>query len=942
MKIFYLVLLIFFCGNARAQLVVTNAPNGQALAQRLVGEGVTISNVTFTGNPLMAGVFTNQGNTNIGIDSGIVLTNGIAKTNTSANAVGVDGNGTTSAITADAHNEWFLPGDSALANLIGSPVSEVSDACILEFDFQPLGDTIRFRYVFSSEEYAAAFVCDYNDAFAFFISGPGFAGAQNIALVPGTSTPVSIRNVNDIPAGCINNPSYFISNISNRYLTHDGLTVVFTAVARVQPCQTYHLKLVIADAGTDGDYDSGVFLEAKSLTSNATTLLNATQTDPVSGSSYLVEGCVAGSVRIKRQYQEPVPLTINLSYGGTAVNGVDLQTLPGSVTIPAGQDSVLLNIVPLIDGLSEGIESLTIYTLAGCSGLVPTDSTTLQIRDYDILGIVPDSVIICGNSSVQLQATPGYTTYQWDVNPALSSTTISNPVATPTSSFSTFICVATIGTCNAKDSAFVTLKKLNLLSKTDVNCPNASTGVVAVTAGAGWLAPLQFSINAGNWQADSVFNNLPVGTYNVVVKDASGCADSVQVTLVQAFADMTHITTITPASCSGNADGTINITTSGGSPAYQYSIDGTQYQSLPQFLVRQGSYNLLVRDANGCNSSISNISIPLNNTLTVDAGLNDTICEGKSTRLSAVSAATSYSWQPAASLASANTASPVASPTSTTQYIVTASLGICTQQDSVTIFVSKAPTPNGGADATICFGASTILQASGAVAYSWSPSNYLSNAGNATPTVQRPQADMVYQLHVVDINGCSSLVPDTVKVFVTPAVKLFAGNDSLFVAMGQPVQLQASQVGASTVTSYQWSPAYGLNRTDVSNPVATLDRDITYYVTGSTPANCEGSDTIRIKVYKGPEIYVPTAFTPNGDQVNDVLRAYAIGMKSYNYFRVYNRLGQLIFATADFNKGWDGRIRGVVQNTGSFVWMAEAVDYRGNVIQRKGTTTIIR
>ena len=99
---------------------------------------------------------------------------------------------------------------------------------------------------------------------------------------------------------------------------------------------------------------------------------------------------------------------------------------------------------------------------------------------------------------------------------------------------------------------------------------------------------------------------------------------------------------------------------------------------------------------------------------------------------------------------------------------------------------------------------------------------------------------------------------------------------------------------------------------------------------------------MKIKVYKGPEIYVPNAFTPNGDGRNDLLRPIAVGMKTYRYFKVFNRWGQPIFSTQDFSKGWDGRVNGIMQNTGSFVWMAEAVDFMGNIIQRKGSSTIIQ
>lgn len=149
------------------QLVITNEPNAIALAQKLVGEGVSISNVTFTGNSLMAGYFKNLGQTNIALDSGIVLTSGRAKTISTA-IVGMDGNGSTPANDIRGNNDWALPGDIDLANAIGAPLADMEDACVLEFDFTPSGDTVKFNYVFSSEEYVPEFACgNFNDAFAF-------------------------------------------------------------------------------------------------------------------------------------------------------------------------------------------------------------------------------------------------------------------------------------------------------------------------------------------------------------------------------------------------------------------------------------------------------------------------------------------------------------------------------------------------------------------------------------------------------------------------------------------------------------------------------------------------------------------------------------------------------------------------------------------------------
>lgn len=932
-----------FCFHSKAQLVIDGMSSGQALAQKLVGDGVTISNVSFTGRTEMAGIFTNTGNNNIGIDSGIVLTNGLARSNPFSGTTGLNGNGVILAAQADAHTQWNFPGDANLAALIGEPVSETNDACVLEFDFVPLGDSIKFRYVFSSEEYPDFACSNFNDAFAFFISGPGFPANSNIALIPGTNDPVTINNING--SNCPTPtpyPQYFVDNESNTWFTHNGHTTLFTALARVQPCQTYHLKLVIADVGDD-DYDSGVFLEAKSLSSNATTLVNLTQTDPQSGMSYLVEGCATGSLNIKRQTPGPFPLVINLSYGGTAQNGIDVQTLPSSVVIPANQDSVLLNIFPIMDLVPEGIETLKIYTLAGCASGLPTDSTTIQLRDYDILGIQPDTTYLCRNDQLQLQASGGYTTYSWDPNPALSSVSIPNPTVNLASGSAMFICVAQVGTCLAKDSAFVRVKDLELLSKQDVNCRGGNSGLISVGAGPEWPRPLEFSINGGlTYQADSSFSNLPVGNYFIRVRDASGCIDSIPVNIVQAYPDLTQTFNTTPASCTGIPDGSITVTANGGNPAYQYSINNGSFGSNNVFNVALGTYTIVVKDANGCTISTGVIDIPLNNNLTVDAGPDATICEGRSTQLNAsASLAVTYAWSPAVSLTSTTVSNPTASPVVTTQYKVTATFGVCAKTDSVTVTVNPAPIPDAGPDISICYGANALILGAGDVEFNWTPSTYLSSTTIAQPTSVKPLDDITYYLEVKDANGCISLKKDTVKVSVTPAVKLFAGNDSVVVAVNQPVQLNVLQQGAQTVTQYSWTPSYGLNDPNIRNPIVTLDREFTYIVTGRTAANCEGSDTIFIKVYRGPEIYVPTAFTPNGDGNNDVLRAIAVGMKEYRYFKVFNRYGQEVFSTRDFTRGWDGRIKGVIQPMGTFVWVAETVDYIGNKVQRKGTTMII-
>src|SRR5205085_2059221 len=148
----------------------------------------------------------------------------------------------------------------------------------------------------------------------------------------------------------------------------------------------------------------------------------------------------------------------------------------------------------------------------------------------------------------------------------------------------------------------------------------------------------------------------------------------------------------------------------------------------------------------------------------------------------------------------------------------------------------------------------------------------------------------------------------------------FAGRDTS-ITVGQPLQLQGADLGNSGATIFEWSPAYGLNNPNVLNPVATLDRDMTYTLKMTTPEGCEGSDQVFVKVFKGPEIFVPSGFTPNGDGRNDLLLAFPIGMREFHFFRVYNRWGQLIFSSVNEKMGWDGSVNGLQQGTGTYVWV---------------------
>jgi gliding motility-associated-like protein len=183
-------------------------------------------------------------------------------------------------------------------------------------------------------------------------------------------------------------------------------------------------------------------------------------------------------------------------------------------------------------------------------------------------------------------------------------------------------------------------------------------------------------------------------------------------------------------------------------------------------------------------------------------------------------------------------------------------------------------------------------------------------------------------------NGCAS---DTVKKVVKVVqATAFAGNDTL-VFKDVPFQLSGTGNGA-----FSWMPANGLNNPSIANPVGVLTNDQVYTLTIVTPEGCTAVDQISVTVFNGSAIYVPTAFTPNNDGLNEVLRPGYKGIKKLSYFTVYNRWGQPVFSTTDMAKGWDGRFKNNDQAPGTYVWIAKAEDYAGKQYQVKGVFTLIR
>lgn len=399
--------------TAKAQLTIQAGFAPQTLVQNtLLSPGVIISNFQFSGNLQQIGKF-NGTNSNIGINNGIIISTGNI----------FSAPGPNQDILNNAGTDLSGAGDSQLDQLT---TNSTKDAFTMSFDFVAYNDTVEFNYVFASEEYPEYVNAGFNDVFAFFISGPGFpVGGQNIALIPGTGQPVTIDNVNDF-----NNSQYYIDNATGLTVNYDGFTVKLKALAVVQPCSTYTIRIGIADV-LDGDFDSAVFLEAGSFNSgNPNVTISAGAVNNVND-SLIVEGCVDGLLAVVRSGALSDTTVVNYTIGGTATNGVDYTQLPDSIVFYPGDTSVFLNIEAFVDGIAEGTESIVITLVPNAELCLnqPPQSVTIVITNTDPIAVQIDQVdtVFC-TGTVTLTATgtggQGNLEYTWSSGETTPSITV--------------------------------------------------------------------------------------------------------------------------------------------------------------------------------------------------------------------------------------------------------------------------------------------------------------------------------------------------------------------------------------------------------------------------------------------------------------------------------------------------------------------------------------
>lgn len=945
------------------------------LVQTLTGIGVTVFNASVNGTcPTDArGKFNFFGPNDLGIDSGIVLTNGRVVTTSSNGPYGVNGQVgwfATTPFPVGSSPTGYAPGDPYLDSLLlqGGSLSTSNDACVLEFDFVPAGDTIKFDYVFGSEEYPEYDCTGFNDVFGFFINGNGYpSGVNNIATIPGTTIPVAINSINNTspPADGTSNPctdmgngspfnQYYVDNLGNggQQITYDGFTTVLTAIAGVTPCDTYHLKIAIADAG-DASYDSGVFLKAGSLNSTGIVVKTFGGAGLETPFTNTVRGCPPGVVRISRNSGFAQPVTIPLQFSGSASPGTDYVPIPNSVTIPAGDSSATIYVTGVPAPTPQGVKTLVISAVSPytCGNGLPLilSSDTIRILDSIYVKIINPDTAICFGESVDLAVKADSTVdFHWTPASSVSDSTARNVTVTPDGPTTYRVSVklpASLGCPPSSDSVRIDVKQQ----------PHVDLGTDIFTCADTVQLNAQTSPDnpdeTYSWSPAAGLNNStisnPVATVTgqqkyvlTVNPGAIGCdgKDSIMITVLPDHINLLQDDTVV---CQGAilqlfVDGD-NHFSYNWTPALGVSNDTTKDVTL---VAQQSALYSVTASYPTCPAMSDSFYLEVQPIPVVNVGEDRTICSYDTLQLYASVTPSgysqyAYSWTPAVDLTNPNIKNPVFSGDHDRIQVVTVKTPIgCEGKDSLRItvhpgdFLAVSPVDTG-----VCPPDGVQLNAAGAVQYTWYPETGLSDADIANPFAQ-PRSSTEYTLIAKSIAGCYDTAIVYVQVYPSAVIDL---PDSVQIWSGESYQIHPN----GNALYFTWFPPSGLSDDNISNPIASPAVRTRYFVTAKTENGCVVKDSIDVLVNTTPVYEAPNAFAP-GSGNNGVFKIEKRGFVKLKSFTVFNRWGNKVFETTDINKGWDGSFNGKPQPAGVYVYVIEAISDTGTPVRKAGNVTLIR
>lgn len=626
------------------------------------------------------------------------------------------------------------------------------------------------------------------------------------------------------------------------------------------------------------------------------------------------------------------------------------------------------------DGTSSTATSPThVYTTSGIYivQLVVNDPGSCNLTDtitHQIVVIAQAAtdtiapVSICLGQKGQIGIAPSYDssiTYTWVPTTYLNQSNIANPFSQPPVSINYTLLVSN-GVCTDtfKQSVLVDTNTL-LLTGDSVICGGDTTTLTAINSQAGqytysWQPASQILSGANSATATA----LPAQSQTFVFTETTptGCSFSDSIHITVSAGPQTTVGFASPAPvCAPDTVAFNNQSQATGNPTFQWSFgDGdTSTAFSPTHIYSQpGIYTVqMIATYPGICKVVDTVK---HQVIALAAGALDTLpkqslCNGQVVQIGLSTGADStvtYSWTPSASLSQSNIPNPLASPAQSTTYQLIVHAGTCTDTFTQQVLVdSDALVLQGGA--VNCPGDTLTLHASDIenqqLSYVWQPaSSIVSGDSSANPLVKLQQ-NTTFIVTAVTPKGCTLV--DSVKTTVTsgfPSVHAYAVPDTI--KYGDTAQLNLTL--SANVISINWQPDSTLiGLLTSADPQADPKVTNTYYVEVSDSSACKRYDTVIVYVVQPPcaqtNIYIPNAFSPNGDGRNDVLYVRGNGITEL-YFAVYDRWGERVFETNDQTVGWDGTYKGKKMDAAVFGYYVEGMCPSGEKFKKKGNVTVLR
>jgi len=592
---------------------------------------------------------------------------------------------------------------------------------------------------------------------------------------------------------------------------------------------------------------------------------------------------------------------------------------------------------PVISNVPAGTYTVVVTDANGCT---VTDSITANAPTALVLNPVVVNILCFGDNTGSITANAsgsygGYS-YTWSTAPVQDSSTAIKLIA---GSYN--LTVTDIAGCTATSTNAVTQPAAPLslsTTQTDILCYGASTGVATVAATGGTTA-YNYAWNTTPQQTTASISNLVAGGYAVTVTDANSCTQTASVTLTQPPAPLQATPTITDIQCNGDNNGKIDVAVTGGTTAYTYTWNAGGSTSADISNASAGTYSITITDANNCTLALNNLVITEPTALALTTLVTNVSCphHGDGQIDASVSGATppyTYTWNNGET-----TATDTLLNGGAYSLLVTDNNGCTITANN--LLVAELPGVSLQATVTniVCFplkdGAINISAVS-----SFMPLQYKWNNGSVSPNLTDIDTGL-YSVTVTDAHNC---IADTIlHVGNDSAFTMAATPDTITINLGQSVNINLTAFGG-TFNTIEWSPTDGLPCSDCQNPIASPISSITYYVATTDLRGCTANAQVQVIVIPTYDIFVPNAFTPNGDGRNDYFEVFG-NKEAWKYFtvEVFDRWGERVYESNDMNFAWDGEFKGRPAPMGVYVYEIHLV-FLDNHTEKmfKGSVTLIR